>query len=527
MLTLSCALDRCRRLHGANRAIVDAEGTWTWAEHLDRVARAAGMLRAMGLVPGDRFGILSRNTFRHCELLHAGYWAGLVPVPVNIRLAPPEIAHILADAGVKALAADEPFLPLLAHDQMKPFAGNAFAVSSRRTDSALPHYEVLLRASEPAPLHESNEEDDAILLYTGGTTGRSKGVRLTHRNVVANGLQCGATLHFRAADMYLHVAPMFHSADLLGTGFTLVGGSHAYLAQFSPKAMLEAVQAYGVTWTMLAPTMIILTLQQERLADYDLRSLRAFLYGSAPMAVEWVRRTLTAFPGVDVVQGYGLTETSPILTILSMADHERAVRDNNPELLRSAGRPIVGVDMRIVGADGREAPLGSAGEVVVRAPNVTPGYLNLPQQNAEVFRGGWFHTGDVGMMDRDGYMYLLDRKKDMIITGGENVYSAEVEAAIYQHPAVSECAVVGVPDERYGEALFAAIVLAPGASAGAEEIIEHCRARIGGYKIPRQMAFLPQLPKSAMGKILKTEIRRIYSDPAKRTAGAAADAPSA
>jgi long-chain acyl-CoA synthetase len=525
MLTLSCALDRCRRLYGRNRAIVDAEGTWTWAEHLERVARAAGMLGRMGLTAGDRFAILSRNTFRHCELLHAGYWAGIVPVPINIRLAPPEIAYILEDAGVKAVFADEPFVALLGHEQIRRFAANAVVVAPQDTGSALPHYEGLLRESAGAPLHASGENDDAILLYTGGTTGRSKGVRLSHRNVVANGMQCGATMHFRETDVYLHIAPMFHSADLLGTGFTLMGGGHAYLPQFTPKAMLQAIQDLGATWTMLAPTMIILTLQQERLADYDLRSLRAFLYGSAPMALEWVKRTLEAFRGVEIIQGYGLTETSPILTVLSMAEHERALRENDAARLKSAGRPIVAVDMRIVGEDGRDVPVGSAGEVVVRAPNVTSGYLNLPEQNAQVFRDGWFHTGDVGTMDAEGYMSLLDRKKDMIITGGENVYSSEVEAAIYQHPAVSECAVVGVPDERYGEALFAAIVLAPGQSAAAEDIIEHCRARIGGFKIPRQMAFLPQLPKSAMGKILKTEIRRIYSDPLARRS--TADAHSA
>jgi long-chain acyl-CoA synthetase len=516
MLTMSAALDRCRRLYGGRRAIVDSEGTWTWGEHLQRVARAAGILRSLGVRQGERFGILSRNLFRHCELIHAGYWMGAVPVPVNIRLAPPEIGFILKDADVKALAVDEPFLPLAEHERIAPFARNAFALGTRPLGGRLPDYEALLRSAAPAPLVESNEDNDAILLYTGGTTGRSKGVRLTHRNVVANGMQCAMEMGFRGTDTYLHIAPMFHSADLLGTGFTLLGGAHAYLAQFSPANVLAAIQNLRVTTTMMAPTMIIMTLQELKPEDFDLRSFRWFLYGSAPMAPEWIAKTIEAFPGVEVAQGYGLTETSPILTYLDFEEHKKALATSDFTRLKAAGRPIAGVDMRILDDAGSEVPLGEAGEVVVRAPNVTKGYLNLPDATAAAIRNGWFHTGDVGRMDEEGFMYLLDRKKDMIITGGENVYTVEVEQALYQHPAVAECAVVGVPDEKYGESLFAAIVPQPGKTLTKEQVIEHCRARIGGYKVPRQMVFLPQLPKSAMGKILKTEIRKEYSDPRKR-----------
>jgi len=516
MLTMSSALDRCRRLYGGRRAIVDAEGVFTWAEHLDRVARAAGILARCGVKPGQRFGILARNIFRHCELLHAGYWMGAVPVPVNIRLAAPEIAFILRDADVKALAVEEPFLALAAHEQIAPFARNAFAVSPKPLGGNLADYETLLKSTAPLERVESKEDDDAILLYTGGTTGRSKGVRLTHRNVVSNGMQCAMEMGFRGTDTYLHIAPMFHSADLLGTGYTLLGASHAYLPQFSPRNVLGAFQDLRATSTMMAPTMIILTLQELKPADFDLGSFRWMLYGSAPMAPEWIAKTIEAFPNVEVCQGYGLTETAPILTYLDFEEHKKALAAKDFSILKAAGRPIAGVDMRILDERGREAPLGEAGEVVVRAPNVTKGYLNLPDVTAAAIRDGWFHTGDVGRMDAEGYMYLLDRKKDMIITGGENVYTVEVEQAIYQHPAVAECAVVGVPDEKYGESLFAAIVPQPGKTLTKEQIIEHCRARIGGYKVPRQMVFLPALPKSAMGKILKTELRSLFGDPSKR-----------
>jgi len=510
MLTMSSALDRCRRFHGRKRAIVDYSGARSWAEHLERVARAAALLQELGVKRGERFGILSRNGVRHCELLHAGYWAGIVPVPVNVRLAPPEIAFILRDADVKALAVEEPFLPLAESELLKPFTRNAFALAPAPLGGPLPDYDSLLSACTPTDPVESAEDDDAIVLYTGGTTGRSKGVRLTHRNVVANGMQCGAEMGFRGDDVYLHVAPMFHSADLLGTGFTLLGGAHAYLTQFTPTNLLRAIQDLNVSWLMLAPTMIMMVLRELTPADFDLRHLRALLYGSAPMAAEWVRKTIEAFPGVAIAQGYGLTETSPILTYLDFAEHMRAIDSGDYARLTAAGRPIMGVEMRICDADGEERPLGQPGEVVVRAPNVTRGYLNLPEETAAAIRADWFHTGDIGRMDEEGFLYLLDRKKDMVVTGGENVYSSEVEHALYQHADVSECAVIGVPHDRWGEALLAVIVPAPGKSPTAEALIVHCRSRIGGYKIPREFVFVQELPKSAMGKILKTELRRRF-----------------
>jgi long-chain acyl-CoA synthetase len=306
---------------------------------------------------------------------------------------------------------------------------------------------------------------------------------------------------------------MFHAADLLGTGFTMVGAAHAYMPAFTPTDLMRTIQDLKVTWTMLAPTMIIMTLQQEDVTNWDLSSLRAFLYGSAPLAAEWVKRTLDTFGDVELVQGYGLTETSPLVTIIDDREHREAVASGNLDRLKCAGRPIIGVDMRILDENGQEVPTGQPGEVTVRAPNATKGYLNLPEENAKAFKDGWFSTGDVGYFDDEGFMYLVDRKKDMIITGGENVYTLEVEAAIYKHPGVGECAVVGIPDEKYGEALFAAIVPQPGETLTATELVEHCREHIGGYKIPRQFAFLAEMPKSAMGKILKTEIRQTYSDP--------------
>ena len=510
MLTMRSALERAHRLYGANTAIVDREGRFTWAEHMDRVMRLAAVLQAEGIGKGDRFGIVCRNTWRHCELLHAGYWNGSIPVPVNYRLAPPEIRYILDDAGIKQLFIEDAFLAFLEQDEFAPWRDSAICVPGDGAETVLRRSDDLLETEIPWPGHDSAEDDDAILLYTGGTTGRSKGVRLSHRNVYSNGMQCVVPMQTKASDVYFHVAPMFHSADLLGTGYTLVGGAHAYLPVFSPANLLQGVQDYGVTAAMLAPTMIILTLQDPDFDSYDLSSFDRILYGSSPMAVEWIRRTMEAFPHVNVMQGYGLTETSPILTTLDEDVHVAAMESGEYDILKAAGRPLIAVDMRIVDDHGKEVALGEEGEVVVRGPNVTSGYLNRADENANAFRDGWFHTGDLGRMDENGFMFLLDRKKDMIVTGGENVYSSEVEAALYQHANVHECAVVGVPDDKYGEALFAVIVPRPGTRLSEDEIIEHCRGRIGGYKIPRRMAFVEALPKSAMGKILKTELRKIY-----------------
>ena len=479
----------------------------------ERVARAAGVLAGQGLGPGTRFAICARNSPRFDELKWAGFRAGAVPVPLNWRLAPPEMAHVLGDSSCRRVFTEGRFAAAFEAPELAEWRDRLVVLDGE--GSQAPLYDELFAAADGAAPAEVGPDDDAILLYTGGTTGRSKGVRLSHRNVFGNGLQCAIAMQLRGHENFLHVAPMFHAADLLGTGYTLVGASHCYLPQFSGANLLAAFQDLRITDTMLTPTMIIMTLQEEGIEDYDLSSLEKIFYGSAPLASEWIKRAIETFAGVEIEQGYGLTETSPILTILPMSQHQRALESGELERLKGAGRAVVGVDLRIVGDDGKELPTGEAGEIVVRGPNVSKGYLNRPEATAEAFRNGWFHTGDVAKVDKEGYLYLLDRKKDMIITGSENVYSSEVEAALYQHPSVHECAVVGVPDERYGEAVFAVIVVAPGESLSEDEVVAHCRGKIGGYKIPRRMVFLDELPKSALGKILKNELRKTYGGAAK------------
>lgn len=514
MLTLTSMVDRTTRLFADRPAIRDPEGSFTWAAFGDRVARAAGVLRALGVRRGERYGVVARNGFRTAELMHAGYWLGAVPVPVNFRLAPPEVAAILADAGCRVVAAEDRFAALLAAGPrdvlLRIDPGGAAAPG--------PRYEPLLASAAPAPRAEDvDPREDALLVYTGGTTGRPKGVRLTHANVLTNALQIAVFARPRPDDVFLHVAPMFHSADLLGNPFSLVGAAHLYLPRFGGRTVLGAIEAFGVTCAMLTPTMIVVLLQEPDFARYDLSSLRQVIYGSSPMAPEWIRKAVAGFPQVEFIQAYGLTETAPLLTALGMDDHRRALAGEAPELLAGAGQPLVGVELGVVDGAGATLPPGEVGEIVARAPNVAAGYWNRPEATAEAFKGGWFHTGDVGRLDERGQLFVLDRKKDMIITGGENVYSLEVEAALHQHPGVHECAVVGVPDEVYGEALLGVVVPRPGASLCGEELIEHCRGRIGGYKIPRRYVFLDALPRSAINKVLKNELRQRFGARAAAT----------
>ncbi len=510
MLTLTSALARTARLYGDRSAILDARCRLTWSEFAERVARAGAILISLGIAKGDRYGLICRNSFRQAELIHAGYWIGAIPVPVNYRLAPPEVAYVLGNADCRLVIVEDVFAELMHSEELLPWSDNVLLLADTEIDSDWPQYERLIEDARPAEMHDSAEVEDALLLYTGGTTGRAKGVRLSHLNIIANALQLGFELQPRSDDVYLHAAPMFHSADLLATPYAMAGAAQVYLPQFSGHAVLEAIQRYRVTVSMMTPTMLIMAMQEADIGRYDLSSLRQLVYGSSPMAVEWIRKMLGRFADAEIIQGYGLTETSPILTLLPAAEHRQAIAAGEHELLKSAGRPVPGVDLRVVDETGREVPAGDAGEIIVRGPNVTTGYLKRPEATEDAFHDGWFRTGDIGRTDERGYVYLLDRKKDLIITGGEMVFSSEVEAVLYQNPGVHECAVIGVPDETYGEALLAAVVPAPGHELTDEELIVHCRGKIGGYKIPRRFVFLDALPKSAMDKILKTELRKTY-----------------
>ncbi|MFN0163427.1 MAG: class I adenylate-forming enzyme family protein [Burkholderiales bacterium] len=510
-MNLNRALASIVRHHGRRIAVLDTTRSFTWAEFGERVARLAGALATQGVARGRPFAIVSKNGFRVEELKWAGLRLGAIPVPVNFRLAPPEIAQILADCAAVRVFVESTFAPLLEHPSATAWRSTAFVFGEAAGDRA-EAYEAMLAAAAPAPAADPDPGEDALLLYTGGTTGRAKGVRLSHTNIIANNVAFGLGVGARPEHVYMHAAPMFHSADLLAMGWFLQGAAQCYLPMFSPRAFLEAIAHYRVGAVVTVPTMLIATVGSPEFEAADLSSLKVLIYGAAPMALDWVARVAAAFPAVDFYNCYGLTETAPDLTIFNSHEHREAIEHMQASgerggRLLSVGRPNALNELKVVDDAGRELGSDEAGELLARGPNIMKGYHERPEETAAALRDGWLHTGDIARIDADGYVYLLDRKKDMVITGGENVYSSEVEAVLHRHPAVAEAAVVGAPDQRLGEMVVAAIARRPGMLVEADELERHCRASLGGFKVPRRFVFVDSLPKSALGKVLKAELR--------------------
>jgi long-chain acyl-CoA synthetase len=493
-------------------ALMDASGHRTWSEFLDRVQRSAGALKSLGLSGGDTVAVLMLNNTAYAELNYSVAWAGGVLVPVNTRLAAPEIVFQMNDAACKAIVIDDTFLPML--DEIKagsPALQHVIYAGSATPPEGAHEYEALLSSAEPVPDADRSYDDLMSIYYTGGTTGRSKGVMLSHTNVVSNALNGLHAIGYTPSSTYLHVAPMFHLADA-GTTFsiTLGGGKHAFIPGFEPEATLKAIQDFKVTHVILVPTMINMVINHPAVTQYDLSSLEKIVYGASPIPGAVLQKALDVLP-CDLVQGYGMTESAQLVTMLPAADHRHPTGSKEAARLKSCGQAVVNVEVQVVDENDQPAPTGEVGEVCFRGPNVMQGYLNMPEETAEALKGGWMHSGDVGYLDEYGYLYLVDRAKDMIISGGENIYSTEVETAIYSHPAVMEAAVIGIPHAEWGEAVHAVVVLKPGMDVNADELIAHCKSQIAGYKTPKSITFESEaLPKSGAGKILKRDLRKPY-----------------
>ncbi|RFU21192.1 acyl-CoA synthetase [Geodermatophilus marinus] len=487
-------------------ATIDGSRTRTHAESVDRIARLAGALRGLGVEDGARAAVLALNSDRYHEWLAATLWAGGVVVPVNFRWSVPEIADSLDEVGATVLAVDDLFAPMVpALRQTVPGLAHVVHLGDGATPEGTRPVEELLGGSGPVEDARRGGEDLAGVFYTGGTTGRSKGVMLSHRNLltaIMGGLAISEPVE---TSVYLHAAPMFHLADFsMWVTEVVAGGTHVMIPAFDPVAVMQAVQAHGVTDLLLVPTMVQLVVDHPALDEHDLTSVRRVLYGASPMSEALLGRAMKALPNARFLQAYGMTELAPSATLLTPTDHEHPVHR------RSVGRAAPHTEVRIVGPDDRELPRGEVGEIVVSGGNVMLGYWHRPEQTAEALRGGWMHTGDAGWMDDEGYVYLTDRIKDMIISGGENVYSVEVESVLAQHPSVATCAVIGVPDETWGERVHAVVVPVPGATPTLQELHDFCTERIAGYKVPRSVEVVDGLPLSAAGKVLKRELRRPY-----------------
>ena len=493
--------------HSDATAVIDSGISLTWSEFVRRISKLGRVLNRSGINQGDRFGILALNSWRQAEVTHAGQWIGATPVPINFRLAPVEIQSILEDADCKLVVTDRQFSHLLDEAELAGWKNNHLLITDDRNGP----YETSLIGAEQSDPVNCSANDEALVLFTGGTSGRAKGVPLTHGNIIANAIQVGNRWSAKPDDVVLHVPPMFHSAELVKTAYFMQGAANVYLPKFDPDTLLAAIEQFRVTFTLLVPTMLMLTLQSGKVAHYDVSSLKQIIYGASPMSADWIKSAFKAFPNVEIAQGYGLTETAPLLTMLNHQSHVDALATGNPTRLSSCGRKLEGVELKIMDNNGVEYATGQVGEIYTRGDNVFNGYLNQKELTEEVLADGWFRTGDLGYLDKEGYLYLKDRKQDLIVTGGENVYSSEVEAVLNRHPAVLEVAVIGIPDEIYGEKVIAVVTAKSEADLTQDELTDFCRARIGGYKIPKRIHMVESLPKSALGKILKTELRRKYS----------------
>ena len=484
---------------------IATEGGWRgWGELRDRVCRLVGGFRDLGVGPGDRVAVLAANEPRYLETYLALARLGALVVPLNIRLSPAELDFQLRDAEA-ALWLVGPSLLGLA-DEAAPALRRIVMAGppDGARDGIL--YEDLLASARPVTEVVPVGADDVLgIFYTGGTTGLPKGVMLTHAGMLANAANMAPALGYRPGDVHLHAAPMFHLADL-GTMWTalLAGVAHAFLPQWSPEGLLAAVERHRVTATLLAPVMVTAVVRCEDIARHDLGSWRLLHYGGSPITEDTLYRALRLLP-CGLFQGYGQTEATQSICIMTPEEHRSA--SSRPERLRSCGRFVPGVKARVADADHRALRPGETGEVIVRGPTVMKGYWKRPAETAAALRDGWLHTGDLATVDDEGFVYILDRKKDMIISGGENVYSVEVENALASHPAVLEAAVIGVPDDTWGERVHAVVVLAPGRAATPEELQQHCRTLIGGYKIPRSVEFRDALPRTPAGKIQKARLR--------------------
>lgn len=513
---LTQGLHRAAQQFPDRPATIYQDRVFTFAEQIGRVARLAGGLRALNVHEGDRVGILSLNSDRYCEYFLAVPWAGGVLNPVNTRWSADEIAYSLRDSTTEVLLVDDEFTAIVPKLlEMLPSLREVVYCGELSTPEGMVGYEEMIATSAPVDDAHRAGEDLAGIFYTGGTSGFPKGVMLTHTNLVSSAMGAMASEYGLARDgVLLHTAPMFHAADFSPwMQQTIRGGTHVMLSKFEATEVLAIIERRQITELTLVPTMIQRIVDHPDVGAYDLSSVRAVLYGGSAITPAVLVRVMNLLPSLRLTQCYGMTELATVSTLLGPDDHWAARTDASR--LSSAGRAAPHNEIRILDADGRELPPRQSGEIVVRGSNASKRYWNNPKATEDTFRNGWVHTGDIGYVDEGGYLFVQDRIKDMIVTGGENVYSAEVETALAEHPAVAAVAVIGLPDEQWGERVHAAIILQNEAIATVEEIRHHAKSSIAAYKVPRTIEFVDTLPVSGTGKILKRALKAKYSTTTK------------
>src|ERR1700674_3599238 len=516
LMNVTQGLRRVLQTNPTGIATVDGDRRRSWREVGERVARLAGGLQQRGIKRGDRVAVLMLNSDRYLELYLGIAWAGAVIVPTNIRWSRAEIEDCLRDCSASVLVVDKAFAAM-GVELAKAVSLDLIYADDDAGPTEARNYEKLIAASQPVPDAMAAREELAGIFYTGGTTGRSKGVMLSHANIVSNALHMLSEGLLPDGTIYLNAAPMFHLANGGAMFASLIGGgTNVIVRTFNPELVMDTIEREKVTATLIVPTMIQMLVDHPAFQTADLSSLQRIMYGASPISEALLNRAMWGLPGTAFHQLYGMTELSPLATHLPWDQHtgEAASKKNRQ---RACGRAAIGCEVRIVDADRKPVASGVVGEVAVRGQNVMMGYWERPEETARAVIDGWMHTGDGGYMDEHGFVFVVDRVKDMIISGGENVYSVEVENAVAQHPAVAQCAVVGIPDERWGETVHAVVVTRSGAKVSASELIEFSKTLIAGYKCPRSVDISENpLPLSGAGKVLKRELRKPFWDSRER-----------
>jgi acyl-CoA synthetase (AMP-forming)/AMP-acid ligase II len=515
--TLDTPLRRAAMVQPGKIGLIDGDHQLTYRQLAQRVARLRGGLRAIGCQSGDRVAGLALNSFRHFEAWFAIPTANLIFNDLNFRLSINELQFIIEDSTPRVLLADSRHweAAVALRDRCAGLTQLVWLDDGPSPDGS-PTWDELAAHDAVPPPADLDADCVAGITYTGGTTGLPKGVMQTHGNLMVNAKHMLWANPLFETDRFLHLTPMFHSAGVANMyAQTMVAGAQITCPGFEPDLVGRMIEQHSVTVCVLVPTMINLFLNHPATAGRDLSSWRMCLYAASPMPVSLLQRAMAELP-CGFSQGYGMTEMCPHVSQLGAADHAKAI-EGDPDALRrlaSAGTPCIGVDVEVRRADGTACEVGEVGEITVRGPNMMPGYWNRPAETAAAFTDdGWYRTGDLAWLDDGGYLFIVDRAKDMIVTGGENVYTTEVENALASHPAVLELAVFGVPHPEWGESVHAEVVLKPGTHVTDAELVEHCRAHIAGFKVPRSIAFREApLPKSAAGKILKREMRAAHWD---------------
>lgn len=509
-MNVATLFEKAGRTYAHRPAIRHAGRDTTYGQLDARTDSLASGLRALGLRPHDRIVLWIHNRPELVELLIAGWKANLTVVPINVRLHPAEVAFIATNCRARALAYDSAFAQAV-RSIRDDLPDRTACIQVGGPAAGVTRFEEIL-GSRPGPVEDAADDDVAWLFYTSGTTGKPKGAMLTQRNLVAMAMNCLADVcSFQPEDVVLHVAPLTHGSGMfllpaLARGSLNVISPHT---SFEPAQVVELIEAQRVSViAFLAPTMIARLIADPALSRHDTSSLRCVPYGGGPMYVEQIKKAIDVL-GPIWVQIYGQGETPMTATYLRRQEH-RYDSEEFEQRLGSAGITRTDIELRILDPDDRELAAGRLGEIAVKGPTVMKGYWEDPAATAAAMRNGWLHTGDIGYMDASGYVYIVDRAKDMIISGGNNIYPREVEEVLLTHPDILEAAVVGIPDPYWGESVHAVIATRSGVSMTDQDVIEHCRASIASYKKPRSVEFVPELPKSAYGKVLKRELREKF-----------------